>query len=201
MLNYFTDPVFLIKAFGLIGVWFIVFSETGLLIGMFFPGDSLLFTAGLLASQGYLNIFALAIGAWIFAILGDAVGYVFGYRLGPKIFTKEDSLFFKKEYVTRAQKYFETYGSKTIIFSRFIPIVRTFAPILAGVGSMKYRIFTFYNVMGGFLWAVVVSFLGYFLGSIIPNIDKYLLPIILVIILVSFLPVVFNYKKIFGKYK
>jgi membrane-associated protein len=187
------EPLFLIKTLGLVGVLGIVFAESGLLFGFFFPGDSLLFTAGFLASQGFINILVLSVGSFIAAVLGDNVGYAFGRRVGPKIFTKQDSLFFKKTYLKQAQAFYEKHGAKTIVLARFIPIVRTFAPIIAGVGQMHYRTFFFYNVLGGGLWTFGVSFAGYFLGKIIPNVDQYLLPIILVIIFVSILPGVWEF--------
>ncbi len=186
------DPMIIIKTLGLIGVLIIVFAESGLFFGFFFPGDSLLFTAGFLASQNYLNISILVFGAFICAVLGDSVGYWFGRKVGPKIFTKEDSIFFHKKHIERAQNFYNKYGNKTIFLARFVPIVRTFAPIVAGVGQMKYKNFLTYNIFGGFVWTFGMVFGGYFLGQIIPGIDKYILPIILIIIVVSFLPIIFE---------
>lgn len=188
----FLDPHFLINTFGLIGVIAIVFAESGLFFGFFLPGDSLLFTAGLLASQGFLNPFILFIGVIIAAILGDNVGYAFGRKIGPTIFTKEDSFFFNKKYVSQAHAFYEKHGNKTIILARFVPIVRTFAPIVAGVGNMDYKKFFSYNCIGGILWSVSLLGLGFVLGKTVPGIDKYLLPIILFIIVVSFLPGVYH---------
>jgi membrane-associated protein len=182
------DPIFIIKTLGLIGVLFIVFAETGLFFGFFFPGDSLLFTAGLFASQGFLNIQMLLWGAFIMAVFGDSFGYWFGKKIGPRIFTKEDAFFFHKRHVDRAQKFYEKYGKKTIILARFVPIVRTFAPIVAGVGLMKYSDFITYNIAGGFLWSFIMVLGGFLLGNVIPNIDKYILPIVTLIILISLLP-------------
>jgi len=184
------NPQYIIETLGLIGVFSAVFAESGLFFGFFLPGDSLLFTAGFFASQGFLNIYVLTIGAFIFAVLGDSVGYWFGKKIGPKIFTKEESLFFNKKHIDRAQKFYEKYGNKTIILARFVPIVRTFAPILAGVGRMKYRNFLSYNIVGGFVWSFGVTLGGFVLGNLIPNVDRYLLPIILFIIAVSFLPII-----------
>jgi len=180
----------LIKAIGLLGVFIIIFSESGLLVGFFLPGDSFLFTAGFLASQGFFNIALLMLLAFAGAVLGDSVGYTFGRKVGPRIFSKEDSLFFKKSNILKAQAYYDKHGAKTIVLARFVPIIRTFAPIVAGVGNMKYRTFLTYNLIGGLLWSCGVSLAGFFLGSVIPNVDKYLLPIILVIIVVSLLPTV-----------
>lgn len=178
----------LIETIGYLGVFAIVFAESGLLIGFFLPGDSLLFTAGFLASNGILNLPILAIGCFLAAVLGDNVGYSFGRRVGPLIFNREESFWFSKENLLKAERFYQKHGGKTIVLARFLPFVRTFAPIVAGVGKMEYRIFFFYNVIGGFLWAVGLTTLGYFLGSIIPDIDKYLIPIILLIVLISVLP-------------
>jgi len=189
------DPIFIIKTAGLIGIFFIIFAESGLFFGFFLPGDSLLFTAGILASQNYLHIAILTVGAFVFAVLGDNTGYWFGKKLGPKIFTKEESAFFHREHIKRAQQFYDKYGNKTIFLARFIPIVRTFAPIVAGVGDMKYKNFLTYNILGGFFWSFGLILSGYFLGGSIPNIDKYLLPIILLIIVISFLPLLYEWLK------
>ncbi len=182
------DLITLIKTAGYLGIFGIIFAESGLFIGFFLPGDSLLFTAGFLASQGFLNIWILIILTFVGAVLGDSVGYWFGKKTGDKIFTKEESLFFKKDNIHKAEEFFKKYGAKAIVLARFVPIVRTFTPILAGVGTMHYKTFLIFNVIGGALWAIGVSLLGYFLGNLIPNIDKYLLPIILLIIILSLLP-------------
>jgi membrane-associated protein len=183
------DPRNLIETFGTIGLFLIVFAESGLLFGFFLPGDSLLFTAGLLASQGILNFPVILVGCFVAAVAGDQVGYAIGARVGPALFRRPDSRVFKQEYVEKARHFFERYGSKTIVLARFVPIVRTFAPILAGVGAMRYRTFVTFNVLGGFLWAVGVTSLGYGLGESIPDIDKYLYPIIGLIILLSVIPI------------
>ncbi|HEY9881105.1 MAG TPA: VTT domain-containing protein [Leptolyngbyaceae cyanobacterium] len=175
----------LIKSFGYLGVWGIVFAESGLLIGFFLPGDSLLFTAGFLASQNLFNIWLLVIGAFICAVLGDSVGYVTGHRFGRRLFTKEDSWLFHKDHLVKAERFYEKYGSKTIVLARFLPIIRTFAPIVAGIGSMQYRLFLSFNLLGGLLWTGGITLLGYFLGSVIPNVDHYLLPIIVLIVVLS----------------
>jgi membrane-associated protein len=186
------EPLILIKTLGLIGLFFIIFAESGLFFGFFFPGDSLLFTAGILSVTNNLNIYALLFGSFVFAVLGDSVGYFFGKKIGPRIFKREDSFFFHKKHIERAQNFYTIHGNKTIFLARFIPIVRTFAPIVAGVGQMKYRDFIAYNILGGFVWSFSMILCGYFLGHIIPNIDTYLLPIILVIIIISILPVLFE---------
>lgn len=184
------DPTHLIASFGMIGIFLIVFAESGLLIGFFLPGDSLLFTAGLLASQGKfgLSFPLLLIGCFVAAFAGDQVGYTFGKRVGPALFRKADSKLFKQEYVHRTELFFKKHGPKTIVLARFVPVVRTFAPIVAGVGRMHRKTFVIYNLVGALLWAVGVTSLGYVLGSTIPGIDRYLLPIIAVIIVASALP-------------
>jgi membrane-associated protein len=189
------DLVSLVKAAGYVGLFFIIFAESGLLIGFFLPGDSLLFTAGFLASQGYLNIIPLAILTFTAAILGDNFGYAFGKKVGIKIFNREDSFFFHKDHLKKASEFYEKYGGKTIVLARFIPVVRTFAPIVAGAGEMKYSQFLFYNLIGGLIWGLGMPLLGYFLGSAIPNIDHYLIPIILVIIFGSIIPPAIHFLK------
>lgn len=180
----------LIKHLGYFGVWGIIFAESGLLIGFFLPGDSLLFTAGFIASQGFLNIWVLIFGSFVCAVLGDNVGYATGHRFGRKLFQKEESFFFHKKNLQKTQAFYDKHGKKTVVLARFMPIVRTFAPIIAGVGSMRYRTFMFYNLIGGFLWTVGITILGYCLGKSIPaeQVDKYLLPIILGIIVLSLVP-------------
>lgn len=176
------------------GVAAVVFAESGLLIGFFLPGDSLLFTTGFLIHAGILtvNIHVAVLIIFIAAVLGDSVGYTFGRKLGPRIFRREDARLFKQEYVQRAQDFYEKHGGKTIIIARFIPIVRTFAPIVAGAGKMRYRRFLSFNIIGGLLWAAGITYAGYFLGKVFEQmgleIDHILLPIIAAIILISILP-------------
>ncbi len=191
----FLEPKFLIETFGLIGIFAIVFAESGLFFGFFLPGDSLLFTAGLLASQGYFSITWLLVGTWFAAIAGDSVGYWFGRRVGPALFSKEDSFFFNKKHILHAQKFYEKYGAKTIVLARFVPIVRTFAPIVAGVGDMKYRTFIFFNILGGTIWVFSMTLAGYALGKIFPRTDEYLHYIIAVIIFFSVLPILIEVVK------
>jgi membrane-associated protein len=178
----------LIQTVGYLGLFGIVFAESGLFLGFFLPGDSLIFTAGFLASQNLLSIWLLIPILFIGAVLGDNFGYTFGKKVGPAIFRKEEGLFFHKKNLEKANQYYEKYGPKTLILARFMPIVRTFVPILAGVGMMKYRQFFLYNLIGGALWTISLPLIGYYLGQTIPNVDKYLLPIILGIIILSFLP-------------
>jgi membrane-associated protein len=169
------DPQKLIDAFGLLGIWAIVFAESGLLVGFFLPGDALLFTAGFLASgpeslasSGLprLNLVVLIIGIVVSAVAGDQVGYLFGKRVGPALFKRPDSRFFKQQNVEKASGYFDRYGPRTIVLARFVPIVRTFAPIVAGVSDMDYKTFVRWNVIGGVVWGTGVTLLGYFLGQV-----------------------------------
>ncbi len=189
------DLVTLIKTVGYLGVFAIVYAESGLFVGFFLPGDSLLFTAGFLASQDVLSLPVLVVGCSIAAILGDSTGYTFGRRMGRRLFQKEDSFLFHKKNVLRAQAFYEKHGAKTIVLARFVPIVRTFAPIVAGIGEMRYRTFVVFNIFGGLLWGAGVTVAGYFLGSMIPDVDKYLLPLIFLIVFVSVLPALFHLLK------
>ena len=190
------DLTQIIITVGYIGVFGIIFAETGLLVGFFLPGDSLLFTAGFLASPAsraivdheVFSLPVLIIGCVIAAIAGDTVGYLFGHRVGRALFQREDLRFFKKKYLLQAQGLYEKHGGKIIIMARFMPFVRTFAPIVAGIGTMHYRRFLSFNAIGGTLWAIGLPLLGYFLGSLIPDVDKYLLPIVIVIVLISVAP-------------
>lgn len=176
-------------------IFFIIFAESGLLIGFFLPGDSLLFTAGFLASRGYMNIYLLVIGFFLCAVVGDSVGYFFGHRVGKKLFERKNSFLFHKDNLLKAKAFYEKHGGKTIVLARFIPMVRTFAPIVAGIGDMHYQTFLMYNIIGGLLWAVGITLAGFFLGSLIPNVDRYLLPIILLIIFASVAPTAYHILK------
>ena len=184
-----------IVTIGYIGLFAVIFAETGLFLGFFLPGDSLLFVAGLLASGGVLSLPALLMIVFTAAVLGNVVGYMFGLRMGASLFKREDSLLFKKSHVQKAEDFFNRYGAKTIVLARFMPIVRTFAPILAGVGRMNFKEFFFYNVIGGFLWSFGLLLAGFFLGQAVPDIDRYILPIVIGIIILSFLPGVLKYRQ------
>ncbi len=174
---------------GYTGMAAIVFCETGLLVGFFLPGDSLLVTAGFIASQGKFDFLQLNLLLIAAAILGDSLGYWIGSCAGPKIFKKEESFFFKKKYLERTHEFFERHGAKTIVLARFVPIVRTFAPTVAGVGRMSYKKFLLFNVIGGTLWVLSMTSVGYYLGRLVPGIDKKLHWVILVVILLSFAPI------------
>lgn len=186
------EPLILIQAVGVIGIILIIFAETGLFFGFFLPGDSLLFTAGILASQGFLDIRFLIIGCIIAAILGDSIGYWSGKKYGRRLFNRDSGFFFKKQRLIDAELFYEKHGKYTIIIARFVPIIRTFAPIVAGIGKMKYSTFISYNIIGGIVWIVGLLLLGYFLGGLIPDPDKYIIPIALTIIVISFLPIIWK---------
>ncbi len=168
----------------------IVFCETGLLVGFFLPGDSLLITAGLVAATGALDIWLLNLLLIPAAIIGDSVGYAIGYRAGPRLFTKEESLLFSRKHLLRTREFYERYGGKTIVLARFIPLIRTFAPVVAGIGQMEYRRFVFYNVFGGVLWVTSLTWAGYLLGTLIPDISRYIHIVVVVVIMLSMVPVV-----------
>jgi membrane-associated protein len=194
----------ILKSGSYVVLFAIIFAESGLLVGFFLPGDSLLFTAGLLAattlpgmSGPLFSLPIILIGCFLAAVIGDSVGYTFGRRVGRRLFQKEDSIFFHKKHIVRAQEFYEKHGAKTIVIARFIPIVRTFAPIVAGIGEMHYRTFVIYNIVGGVLWAIGVTLLGYFLGTRIDphDIDKYLFPIIILIVLISVAPAAWHILK------
>lgn len=195
------DLVELIKWAGVFGVALIIFAESGLLIGFFLPGDSLLFTAGFLVQTGILpvNIAAFIALLFVAAVLGDSVGYTFGRRVGRRIFERPNSRLFKQKYLLEAESFYEKHGKKTIILARFIPVVRTFAPIVAGTAKMHYPTFLAYNIVGGLLWTAGVTLLGYFLGAFFTSIglgiDTVLLPIVALIILISIAPPIIHILK------
>ena len=196
----FLDPTHLINTYGIWGIYAIIFAESGLFFGFFLPGDSLLVTAGLLAATNkagsvHLNLAALLIGIPIAAILGDQVGYWFGDRVGPTLFSRPESRFFKPEHLERAHDFIERRGARMIVLARFVPVVRTFTPIAAGATRMRYRVFVPFNVLGGVLWGMGVTYLGYQLGSRVKNLDRYLVPIILVVIAVSLIPVALELRR------
>jgi membrane-associated protein len=191
----FLDPEHLIDTVGLLGIFGVIFAESGLLIGFFLPGDSLLFTAGFLASAPssvdeslHLPLGILLVGCFVAAVAGDQVGYLFGRRVGPALFNRPDSRFFKRENIEKAHGFFEKYGAKTIVLARFVPIVRTFAPIVAGVSHMKYRTFVMFNIIGGALWAIGITMLGYFLGQV-SFIEKNIELAAIVVVAISVTPV------------
>ena len=167
----------------------IVFTETGLLVGFFLPGDSLLITAGLLASAGVLNIWWLNVLLSVAAVTGDSVGYAIGARIGPRLFTREQSWLFNPRHVQRTREFYARHGAKTIVIARFVPIIRTFAPVVAGVAEMSYPRFLFYNVAGGIGWVVSMTWAGYLLGSAVPDIDRHIHIVVLIVIVLSVIPI------------
>ena len=178
-----------------IALFSVIFAESGLLVGFFLPGDSLLFTSGFLASQNFMNIYILAPLCFVAAVLGDSVGYAFGHRVGKKLFQREDSIIFHKDNLIKAREFYEKHGKKTIIIARFLPVVRTFAPIVAGMGDMHYPTFLAFNIIGAVLWALGLTLAGFFLGSLIPDIDNFLLPIVGAIVIVSLAPTAYHILK------
>lgn len=186
------DPIAMLQTGSYLGLAFLIYAESGLFFGIFLPGDSLLFAAGLVAASGFFIVGPLIIMVVLAAILGDSTGYWFGSEIGERLFKRQDSRFFKQAYVKRTEIFFKKYGGRAVVLARFVPIVRTIAPILAGVSSMKYRVFLGYNIIGGILWGAGMILVGYFLGSLIPNSEKYILPLSLVIVVLSFLPILIN---------
>ena len=190
LFNKLRDLPALVQWAGYVGLTLIVFVETGLLVGFFLPGDSLLVTAGLLAAQpGFeLDVYVLGAILTLAAVAGDTVGYWIGRTSGPRIFNREDSLLFHRKHLLRAQAFYERHGGKTIILARFMPIIRTFAPVVAGVGNMAYARFLSYNVIGGVAWIWSMLFTGYFLGRWVPGIDRHIEKVIIAVIFLSILP-------------
>ena len=189
----------LIRIAGYYGLTAIIFVETGLLVGFFLPGDSLLVTAGIVISahpDWGINLFTLMFLLSTAAILGDTLGYYIGYKAGPLIFNKEKSFFFRKNYLIKAKEFYEKHGGKTIVIARFIPIIRTFAPVVAGVGKMEYRKFLAYNVFGGIGWVVSLLSVGYFLGQVYPDLGKRIELVAIIVILLSILPGIIEFIKI-----
>jgi membrane-associated protein len=178
---------------GYVGLTLIIFAETGLLIGFFLPGDSLLVTAGILASQGDFNVFLLAALLTVASILGNAAGYYIGRVGGTRLFRREESRFFKPQYLRQAHAFYERHGGKAVVLARFMPIVRTFVPVVAGAAEMNYRRYTLYNVTGGVIWICGMIFTGDFLYRYIPGVDEHVGRVIIIVILVSFLPAVFGW--------
>ena len=185
----------LIHVGGIVGLTAIVFTETGLLVGFFLPGDSLLVTAGLFAARGDLDV-ALLVGCLICAaVFGDTVGYNIGARTGPRLFSRPDSLLFNRKHLMTTKEFYERHGPFTIVIARFVPIIRTFAPVVAGIGAMEYRRFIAYNIMGGIGWVLAMVLGGYFLGQIVPNIHDHIHKVIVVVIVLSLLPAIIKVAK------
>ena len=197
-LHELKDPRLLVQAGGYIGLTAIIFAETGLLFGFFLPGDSLLVTAGLLATQQQkfgLNIWLLGLLLTAAAIVGNTVGYYIGFYSGPRLFTRDDSLLFKKKHLFRARDFYEKHGGQTLIIARFMPIVRTFVPVVAGLAQMRMRSYTAYNVLGAVAWIWSMLLIGYFLGSAIPGIENHITKVIVVVVFLSLLPGIISWQR------
>jgi membrane-associated protein len=190
--HQYSDPTALIMWGGYVALTIIIFAETGLLIGFFLPGDSLLVSAGLIASRGILDVWFMCALLSIAAILGQTVGYAIGKTAGPRLFAREDSMFFKRSHLQRAHDFYEKHGGKTIVLARFMPIVRTFVPVVAGAARMRYRPFQIFNVIGGVLWVCGMLMIGYGLGRYIPGIEKHIDKVIILVIALSLAPAVIS---------
>lgn len=189
------DPTSLLKSGGLILLGLIVFAESGMLVGFFLPGDTLLLSAGLLAAQGNFSIALTIAVIAVAAIVGDNTGYTLGRTMGKRIFHKQDGIFFRQEYIMKAEKFYEKHGAKTMLLAHFIPVVRSFAPLVAGVGKMPRALFFIYDAIGICVWATAVTLIGYWFGSRIPNLDHYILPVFIIVVVLSFAPTLWH---IFG---
>jgi membrane-associated protein len=188
LFHFLSDVRGLVQTGGYVALAIIVLIETGLMVGFFLPGDSLLVTAGLFAAKGDLNIVLLNLLLMACAIAGDATGYFIGRRLGPALFRREDSLLFKKKHLIAAHDFYERHGGKTIIIARFVPVIRTFAPVVAGIGNMGYRRFAAFNVIGGTAWVFTMTMIGYLLVTIFPATEKHIETVIIIVIVLSLLP-------------
>lgn len=182
----------LIQTGGLLLIALIIFAESGMMVGFFFPGDTLLFSAGIIAASGNLSLITTLIVIAAAAILGDNIGYQIGKSIGPRLFRKKDSLIFRHDYIMKAEKFYEKHGSKTMLIAHFIPIVRTFAPVTAGAGKMPRKQFMFYDAIGDIAWTVIITLLGYFVGSRVPSIENYIEPILLLVVLATLIPTLYH---------
>lgn len=188
----FLDPLHLIHNGGLLLIGLIIFAESGMLVGFFFPGDTLLISAGVFASQGKLSLAAIIIVAGLAAIVGDNTGYYIGKFIGPRLFKKKDGVLFRQEYIDKTQIFFERFGSKAMLLAHFVPVVRTFAPVVAGVGEMHHAKFSLFDAIGDIAWAISVTLLGYYVGSKIPGLDHYILLLVAAAVILSFGPIVYH---------
>lgn len=182
----------LLETGGLLALFLIIFAESGMMVGFFFPGDTLLFSAGILAASGTLSVAEVVAVVAFAAILGDNVGYHIGRHFGRRLFSKPDGFIFRKQYIDRAEKFYEKYGSKTMLLAHFVPVVRTFAPVTAGAGNMPLAKYMLYDAIGDSAWAVFVTLAGYFIGSRIPGIENLIEPILLMIVVVSLAPTIYH---------
>lgn len=195
LMNYLRNPQSLVAAAGLLGLTMIIFAETGLLIGFFLPGDSLLITAGIFAATGALDVWQTGVILTVAAIIGDAVGFWIGSKTGPLLYKKQDSFFFRRSHLLKAHEFYEEHGGKTIILARFIPIIRTFAPTVAGAAGMSYKKFVLFNIVGGFVWIWSMLLGGYYLGRLVPNIEQNIHYVVIGVIFLSVCPIFWNVYK------
>lgn len=186
------DFVELVRAGGLLMLFLIIFAESGMMVGFFFPGDTLLFSAGILAASGVLPIWLTIVVIAAAAIIGDNTGYHIGKHLGPKLFKKEDGLIFRKDLIMKAERFYEKYGTETMLVAHFVPVIRSFAPVTAGAGRMDYRQFIVYDAIGDIAWAASITLLGYYVGSRIPAVEHYIEPVLIGIILVTLIPTLYH---------
>ncbi|WP_424952688.1 DedA family protein [Deinococcus sp.] len=190
------DPTSLLHSAGYLGVALLLFAETGLLIGFFLPGDSLLITAGILAAAGQLSLPGIMASAFVGAVIGDTTGYLIGQRFGPSVFSRQNSRLFRPEYLDRTNAFFARHGRAAVILARFVPVVRTVIPTLAGTGRMHYATFLAFNVIGAALWAILVPLAGDLLGRLIPHLDRYILAVVAVVVVLSLIPVLTEIRRI-----
>jgi membrane-associated protein len=186
------DFIEIVRSGGLPMLFLIIYAESGMMVGFFFPGDTLLFSAGILASAGVLPIFWTVVIIAIAAIAGDNTGYHIGRHLGPRLFKKEDGLIFRKDLIMKAEKFYEKYGTKTMLVAHFVPVIRSFAPVTAGAGKMNYKQFVVYDAIGDIAWAASITLLGYYVGSRIPGVEKYIEPVLIGIIFVTLVPTLYH---------
>jgi len=186
------DVTHLIQTGGLLLIAAVIFAESGMMVGFFFPGDTLLFSAGILAASGKLSIFWTIIVIAIAAILGDNTGYQIGRTLGKRLFSKKDGVVFRKEYIDRAEAFYEKHGSKTMLVAHFIPVVRSFAPVTAGAGNMNRKLFIIFDAIGDIAWTLLITLLGYYVGSRIPHVEKYIEPVLLGVIILFLTPTLYH---------
>ena len=186
------DVTHIVQTGGLLLIALIIFSESGMMVGFFFPGDTLLLSAGILAAAGQLSVVWAIIIIAIAAIAGDNTGYHIGRRLGPRLFKKEDGIIFRHDYIMKAEWFYEKYGTKTMLLAHFVPVVRSFAPVTAGAGKMNYKQFVIFDAIGDIVWAISVTLFGYFVGSKVPGIQKYVDPILVGIVLITLVPTIYH---------
>ena len=186
------DVTHLVQTGGLILIAAVIFAESGMMVGFFFPGDTLLFSAGVLAASGKLSLASVLVVIALAAIAGDNVGYQIGKSLGRRLFRKPDSVIFRKEYIDRAEKFYEVYGSKTMLIAHFVPVVRSFAPVTAGAGNMPRKLFILFDAIGDIAWTLVITLMGYYLGKKIPHIERFIEPVLILVVIIFLAPTLYH---------